>query len=77
MKREFAGCDGGGKPTYDPAFLNGPQTEGVGDELKPDLNTPLSEFKTSKGIGIGSTIGEVKTAYPAAKTQFVFSNSTK
>ena len=39
----------------------------VGDELKPDLNTPLSEFKTSKGIGIGSTVGEVKTAYPAAK----------
>jgi hypothetical protein len=27
----------------------------------------LSEFKTSKGIGIGSTIGEVKKAYPGAK----------
>jgi hypothetical protein len=39
----------------------------VGDELKPDLNTPLSEFKTSKGIGIGSTVGEVKKAYPGAK----------
>lgn len=39
----------------------------VGDELKPDLNTPLSEFKTSKGIGIGSTMGEVQKAYPSAK----------
>lgn len=39
----------------------------VGDELKPDLNTPLSKFKTSKGIGIGSTIGEVQRAYASAK----------
>lgn len=39
----------------------------VGDTLKPDLNTPLSQFKTSKGIGIGSTMGEVQKAYPSAK----------
>ena len=39
----------------------------VGSELKPDLNTPLTEFTTSKGIGLGSTIGEVKKAYPGAK----------
>jgi hypothetical protein len=41
----------------------------VGNELKPDLNTPLSKFKTSKGIGIGSTMGELKNAYPGAKKE--------
>jgi hypothetical protein len=39
----------------------------VGDELKPDFNTPLDEFTTSKGIGIGSKISEVQKAYPSAK----------
>jgi len=41
----------------------------VGSELKPDLNTPLTEFETSKGIGIGSTIGEVQRVYPSAKKE--------
>jgi hypothetical protein len=41
----------------------------VGDEPKPDFNTPLTEFETSKGIGIGSTIGEVQKAYPGAKKE--------
>ncbi len=41
----------------------------VGNDLKPDLNTALSEFKTSKGIGIGSTMGDVKKAYPGAKKE--------
>jgi hypothetical protein len=41
--------------------------ERVGTELQRDLDTPLVEFKTSKGIGIGSSIGEVQRAYPAAK----------
>jgi hypothetical protein len=39
----------------------------VGEDLKPDFNTALSEFQTSKGIGIGSSIAEVQRAYPAAK----------
>lgn len=39
----------------------------VGKELKPDFNTPLAEFKTSKGIGIGSKVSEVQRAYPGAK----------
>jgi hypothetical protein len=39
----------------------------VGDESKPDFNTPLTAYKTSKGIGLGSTIGEVQRAYPSAK----------
>jgi hypothetical protein len=39
----------------------------VGSKIEPDLDTPLVEFKTSKGIGIGSSIGEVQRAYPSAK----------
>jgi hypothetical protein len=39
----------------------------VGTELVRDLDTPLVEFKTSKGIGIGSSLGEVQRAYPSAK----------
>jgi hypothetical protein len=39
----------------------------VGTELVRDPDTPLVEFKTSKGIGIGSSIGEVQRAYPSAK----------
>lgn len=39
----------------------------VGNEAKPDFNTPLTAYKTSKGIGLGSTIGEVQRAYPSAK----------
>jgi hypothetical protein len=39
----------------------------VGNELKPDFDTPLAEFKTSKGIGIGSKVSEVQRAYPSAK----------
>jgi hypothetical protein len=41
----------------------------VGNEIEPDLDTPLVEFKTSKGIGLGSSIGEVQRAYPSAKKQ--------
>jgi hypothetical protein len=39
----------------------------VGDESVPDFDTPLSEFKTSKGIGLGSTVAELTRAYPKAK----------
>lgn len=41
----------------------------VGENFKPDFNTPLAEFKTSKGIGIGSKISEVQSAYPSAKKE--------
>jgi hypothetical protein len=34
---------------------------------KPEFNTPLTKFKTSMGIGLGSTEGELKAAYHAAK----------
>lgn len=39
----------------------------VGNEEQPDFNTPLAAYKTSKGIGLGSTVGEVQRAYPGAK----------
>jgi hypothetical protein len=34
---------------------------------KKDFNTPLDRFKTAKGIGIGSTVSELKRAYPHVK----------
>ncbi len=34
---------------------------------KPDFDTPLTAFKTSKGIGLGSSGTEVERAYPAAQ----------
>jgi hypothetical protein len=42
-----------------------------GSESVPDFDTPLAEYKTSKGIGIGSTIAELTRAYPKAKRQSV------
>jgi hypothetical protein len=38
-----------------------------GTTLTPDFNTPLTKFKTAKGIGIGSTMKELQRAYPKAK----------
>lgn len=34
---------------------------------KPNFKTPLTRFKTSKGIGIGSTVSELRRAYPKVK----------
>ena len=34
---------------------------------RPDFSTPLTRFKTSKGIGIGSTLRQVLAAYPQTK----------
>lgn len=41
----------------------------VGSNLVPNFNTPLTSFKTAKGIGLGSTATELKHAYHAAKKQ--------
>jgi hypothetical protein len=38
-----------------------------GGETVPDFDTPLTRFKTAKGIGLGSTIAELTRAYPKAK----------
>jgi hypothetical protein len=38
-----------------------------GNDSVPDFDTPLANFKTSKGIGIGSTVAELVKAYPKAK----------
>jgi hypothetical protein len=39
----------------------------AGAESKPEFNTPLAAFKTSKGIGLGSKVSELEAAYPKAK----------
>jgi hypothetical protein len=42
-----------------------------GSKTEPDFETPLTRFKTAKGIGLGSTKAELKRAYPAAKREGV------
>lgn len=39
----------------------------VHGESVPSFRTPLTRFKTAKGIGLGSKLSEVKRAYPKAK----------
>ncbi|HEY2716231.1 MAG TPA: hypothetical protein VGI73_08435 [Solirubrobacterales bacterium] len=41
----------------------------AGATSQPNFTTPLAKFKTSKGIGLGSTVAELKRAYPAAKKE--------
>lgn len=41
----------------------------VGSKSVPNFNTPLTQFKTAKGIGLGSTVGQLKHAYHAAKKE--------
>jgi hypothetical protein len=40
-----------------------------GSKTEPDFDTPLTRFKTAKGIGLGSTKAELVRAYPAAKRE--------
>ncbi len=40
-----------------------------GATQKPNFNTPLTRFKTAKGIGLGSTAAELKHAYHGVKKQ--------
>ena len=39
----------------------------VGTTAKPNFHTPLTKFKTAKGIGLGSSLKELKQAYHAIK----------
>jgi len=39
----------------------------VGKTSVPDFSTPLTRFKTAKGIGLGSTTRQLKTAYRGLK----------
>jgi hypothetical protein len=39
----------------------------VGSTTKPNFNTPLTKFKTAKGIGLGSSLKELRQAYRAVK----------
>jgi hypothetical protein len=41
----------------------------VGTTAKPEFNTPLTRFKTSSGIGLGSTTAQLKRAYPHVKSE--------
>jgi hypothetical protein len=53
----------------------GPKTVGiivieagtVGTTSKRNYNTPLARWKTSSGIGLGSTVKQLRHAYPQAK----------
>lgn len=40
-----------------------------GATQKPNFETPLTRFKTAKGIGLGSTVAELKHAYHGVKKQ--------
>jgi hypothetical protein len=46
----------------------------VGTKLKPNFNTPLTRFRTAKGIGIGSTTSQLKHAYHGLRKTGDFSN---
>jgi hypothetical protein len=41
----------------------------VGTTLKPNFNTPLTQLKTAKGIGLGSTANELRRAYHQVKKE--------
>jgi hypothetical protein len=54
--------------------VDGKTVSSVQLDLPPDANgkfnfkTPLAKVKTDKGIGIGSTVKQLKKAYPKAKS---------
>lgn len=58
----------GGAPKVTTVFVNIGDKR-VGSELKPNFVTPLTRFKTSKGIGLGSTATELKHAYKGLKKE--------
>ncbi|HEY1833786.1 MAG TPA: hypothetical protein VGG08_05060 [Solirubrobacteraceae bacterium] len=43
------------------------ETGTVGTTSKRNYNTPLARWKTSSGIGLGSTVKQLRHAYPQAK----------
>jgi len=48
----------------------------TGTNPTPNFNTPLTRFKTAKGIGLGSKVGELKQAYHALEKQTVVAGLT-
>lgn len=53
--------------TWEIYIIVGQNEEGV--QPKPNFDTPLTRFKTAKGIGLGSTAAELTRAYPGLKKQ--------
>jgi hypothetical protein len=41
----------------------------TGTSLKPNFRTPLARYTTASGIGLGSTVKELKHAYPHVVTE--------
>jgi hypothetical protein len=41
----------------------------TGKSLKPNFKTPLTRYRTASGIGLGSTVKELKHAYPQLVTE--------
>ncbi len=44
----------------------------IGTTTKLNFNTPLTQFKTAKGIGLGSTVSQLKRAYSGLKKETAY-----
>jgi hypothetical protein len=68
------GAKGGASKVWE-IFIDVGQND-TGTNPTPNFNTPLTRFKTAKGIGLGSKVSELKQAYHAAKKQTVIAGLT-
>ena len=68
------GAKGGAAKVWE-VFIDVGQND-TGTNPTPNFNTPLTRFKTAKGIGLGSKVSELKQAYHAAKKQAVVAGLT-
>jgi hypothetical protein len=59
---------GGGAPKIWRVFISVAEKVS-GTKTTPEFNTPLADFTTAKGIGLGSSRSELVRAYPGAKKE--------